>query len=755
MAKKKNKKKAEDSIVGGMEFEDLAQMIQKITEENPEAMQGLMAMMDNAIVESRGEDDRKIAKRKKSLESKFQKSPKQFELLIELAEMENDLDQRVALLRRAVDAAEAAHPKFREPGGCLSADKKGNAYLDAVYSLANALLYCDETEESAQRLNELLDKDPDDSRSIRYVLLELYCRQNQLDEAEKLVDAWRDVDDSPFIQMTLIALQLSKTGPSPELRAMVVEQMRSNPDLVPFLLGDESGEFDPWDELAPGSPREAEEYSRMFRTLWRSIPGACHWLEGVYGDQLPQVTRDDLEEEIEELIEDVEDLRKSRQVWYCQLHDVKDRSKAIDDDELLLCIVKVGETETPLCMENVERDLAPQRALVEILQACVDPESGSPVKPKTIQFLDPSLEEELKPWLARCEIKTALVSEPPDAVRLMIEQGFGLREFQWDIEAITDAPLSPEVIWEIDWLQLEDWIPGENGEYSQPWVLVIASHEDSGIRATRVDTGMPDEPTFRSLLAQAVLSPMAGEPQRPGIIEVRQPNQRVAIKEIADEMGCEVQIGPCHLLNVVMAQMPGRSNGSLLVSSSLLDAEGVTPELMEELFVASAEFYRSRVYSRVRPVLVLEMRCPQISPRDWYVVTMGQNGQEIGLSLLNSKKAAETMLSGRAVDPELQASLITGVTYSLDGKQLQSPKDVAAAEQFGWPVPGPDAWPKIFGMTKGKLSEVELEDLQLSIVAIRSILHAFGKSRGEFPLNVRLGDQTVEVQGRVLDLSRS
>jgi hypothetical protein len=98
---------------------------------------------------------------------------------------------------------------------------------------------------------------------------------------------------------------------------------------------------------------------------------------------------------------------------------------------------------------------------------------------------------------------------------------------------------------------------------------------------------------------------------------------------------------------------------------------------------------------------------------------------------------------------------MTGITYTLDSKQLQSPKDVSAAEQFGWPVPGPEAWPKVIRMTKGNLFPAELDELLVSVVAIRAILHAFGKSRGEFPLNVALGDRTVTVSGRVLDLSRS
>lgn len=752
---KKNKKKAEDTIGDGMDVGGFEQMIRKMAEENPEAMQSLMNLVGETIFNARGDDDRKTAKKKKSLESKFQKSPKQFELLAELAAMEDDTDKRIEILRRTVQAAEAANPKFARSDVALASGKKTDAYLDALFALANDLLFVDEIEESISRLKELLLKDPDDFRGAHRILLETYCRQNQVDEAEDLADDWRQADDSPFVHMTFAVLRLAKTGPSPELHEIVVEQLRSNPHLAPFLLGNEEPDVDPWDETDEGSPREAEEYSRMFRTLWRSTPGALNWLKEIHEEILPELTQDDLEEEIEELFEEALELRKSRQVWYCHLHKVQGASKAIGENELLLCLVKVGEQDKPICMENVDRDLAPQLALRSILIACVEPEDGEPVRPKTIQFMDAELAQELTDSLARCDIKVAVVAEPPEAVRMMIEQGFGLREYAWDSDVIADLPVPVDTTWEVDWQQLNDWIPGPNGEFIQPWVLMIASHEGAPIRATRVDMKMPDEETFRSLFAQAILAPMGGEPGRPSVIEVRQPNLRIPIRDIAAELGVDVVVGPCLILTTTMAEMPRPGRGHAVVETPMIEAEGVTPQLMEELFVASAEFYRSRVFSRIRPELVLELKCSEISPQEWYVVTMGQNGQEIGLTLIASLNAVRSMLSGIAYDPDDQTSLMTGITYTLDSKQLQSPKDVSAAEQFGWPVPGPEAWPKVIRMTKGNLFPAELDELLVSVVAIRAILHAFGKSRGEFPLNVALGDRTVTVSGRVLDLSRS
>ncbi len=753
MAKKK-KNKADDSGAG-MGFDDLAQMIRKITDENPEAMQSLMEIMDRKIFAARDEDDRKTAKKKKSLESKIQKSPKQFELLAELASMEDDTEKRVEIWRRAVQAAEAANPKLAGPEIAQLSEKKKSAYVDALFALANDLLFLDEIEESISRLKDILRKDPDDRRNAHRVLLEVYCRQNQIDEAEDLADEWSDADDSPCVHMTLAVLRLGKTGPTLEVRNLVIEQLYANPHLAAYMLGNDNPELDPWADDERGSPREAEEYARMFRTFWRSTPGALSWLKEIHEEILPELSRDELDSEIEELIEEVLDLRKSRQVWYCQLHKVQEPSNAIGEDELLLCLVKVGDQDKPISMENVDSDLAPRLALREILVACVEPEDGSPVRPKAIQFLDAELAEELTNSLARCDIKATVVSEPPESVRLMIEQGFGLREYGWDSDAIADLPVPIDTTWEVEWRQLNDWIPDQNGEFIQPWVLMIASHHDAPIRATRVDMKMPDEETFRSLFAQAILAPMGGEPGRPSVIEVLQPNQRIPIRDIAAELGVDVVVGPCLILTTAMAEMPGSGSGHPVVETAMIDSEGVTPELMEGFFVASAEFYRSRVYSRIRPSLVLELKCPEISSQDWYVLTMGQNGQEIGLTLFSNLNAIRTLLTGGAYDPAENAALMTGIAYSLDSKQLQSPRDVSAAEQFGWPVPGPEAWPKVIQLSKGKLFPAGLEELLWSIAAIRAILHAFGKSRGEFPLNVPLGDRTLTVQGCVLDLSRS
>ena len=133
---------------------------------------------------------------------------------------------------------------------------------------------------------------------------------------------------------------------------------------------------------------------------------------------------------------------------------------------------------------------------------------------------------------------------------------------------------------------------------------------------------------------------------------------------------------------------------------------------------------------------------------------MGQMGDGLGVMLFDNVKNLRAVMSLDKDDaPEVVSDFMQGLSFSLEEKFSASPADVAASEQFGWPVAAPEAWP-IVARVRGSegFVPVILEELQIIVAALQVVPKFWkGAVRGQAQpadFTLTIGAKSVIVKAR-------
>lgn len=111
----------------------------------------------------------------------------------------------------------------------------------------------------------------------------------------------------------------------------------------------------------------------------------------------------------------------------------------------------------------------------------------------------------------------------------------------------------------------------------------------------------PTKEVIAATLAKAILEPLQGEPERPFGLIVGQLSHRLDLEETAASIGCDMIVEATRMTDKVMESMEDhRKERTEHQFEPLMRAEHMTPPVLEDLFKASAEYFNSRIYTRVR-----------------------------------------------------------------------------------------------------------------------------------------------------------
>ena len=148
---------------------------------------------------------------------------------------------------------------------------------------------------------------------------------------------------------------------------------------------------------------------------------------------------------------------------------------------------------------------------------------------------------------------------------------------------------------------------------------------------------------------------------------------------------------------------------------------GMTPPQIGSFFEAAAEYYRRAPWHRTPVDAVIELLFDAPAGRVWYGVVMGQNGMTNGLALYEDRERLRKTMTG-AISPDAgledasAMSLIYSEEFELTGADLD------AAEQFGWPVAAPEAYPMAVRVRPGEPPNTPTPDeLALLEAALRVV----------------------------------
>jgi hypothetical protein len=124
------------------------------------------------------------------------------------------------------------------------------------------------------------------------------------------------------------------------------------------------------------------------------------------------------------------------------------------------------------------------------------------------------------------------------------------------------------------------------------------------------------------------------------------------------------------------------------------------PAQVGSFYAAAAEFYRRRPWQQVQGDQPLRIECAKFQSGPWYAVVMGQSGMQQGVALYEDLAALRALIAGGASDEE-SAMKMSALSLMFSEAFEMPVRDLDAAEKYGWPVAGPEAYPLVLRINPG------------------------------------------------------
>jgi tetratricopeptide (TPR) repeat protein len=296
-------------------------------------------------------------------------------------------------------------------------------------------------------------------------------------------------------------------------------------------------------------------------------------------------------------------------------------------------------------------------------------------------------------------------------------------------QGLQRLPQEPEV-WQADARLMPIWVETAAGR-SHPWLVLVVSCDHGLILAHNV---LETEPTLGDLwdaLASAMQHPAAGEPHRPGELQVRPGGPWQGLRKDIEEVGVRlVESGELEEVGAVFEglaeQMGGKEPPGLLAS-------GLTPEQLGSFYEAAAFFYREAPWRRMGYEAAFRVECDRFRGGPWYGVVFGQSGLAFGLALYDDLRLLQGLWSDRGSDEDhARETVATSVTFGEETELAAA--DLEAARRFNWKVAQPEAYPIVYRKERGQTMRPPLAwELELMEGCLRAVPEFIKRRRPDDP----------------------
>jgi hypothetical protein len=252
-------------------------------------------------------------------------------------------------------------------------------------------------------------------------------------------------------------------------------------------------------------------------------------------------------------------------------------------------------------------------------------------------------------------------------------------------------------LWQVGARQA-DVLVDVGGRPVRPWVVVVVSASEGLVLGFELAQKAPGPAQVWAALAKALTEPAAGEAHLPTQVQFAQEDWANALGPHLDELNvpCETVLDT-EGLDEVLDEMSTSLTGP--GQPGLLETEGVTPDIVSGFFDAAAVFYEQAPWRRVGE-RAIKVECPRFEGGPRYAVMMGQAGMTAGLVLYDDYETLERIREQAL--PSEESARITAALAVVFGTQDELPEaDLEAAQEHGWRVAGPDAYPAVYRMDPG------------------------------------------------------
>lgn len=739
-------------IQGGASPEEIYQAINRLVDgASPSAIDALRAAMDELGLRDLADDDRddeddsdlalsaaRMSKEQaerecRSIDQRLKRTPNNVGLLEKRAQLSFTVEEAIEFQQRAFDVAAKKLGNLKRYEGRFWLESKTRPYLTARLNLARYLWEAQRTQEARIHLEELLALNPDDQQGARYRLLKLLVDTNCWADAEKLL-ALRANDAVADMQFTAVLASFRRDGDCEQTRALLKTAMIHNRHVVSELLCEPplEGVEDDTEELESnmmilGGLSEARDHAQGFRAAWRTTPGAISWLRTAAHQIEVELKASEPHSELDS---------RARQVTLKELKAALRSVKKLPvdpDEEWIIDVVPTNKTDWGLLiveadeLQNISSADWEFKPTVETIAMelcdvmCEEVDEIGAYRPGRLSVIREELLAPLQKWFEPIGISVEM-ADNAEAMLQMSDRAFSRGELP--DTPMADIPQYEDVVWEVDWRNADTWVQSDSGELRQPWVMMILDRESEGILQNAMDLDEPTADLVDRTMRRAVLLPQIGDQHRPGKIIVSSGDNKVMLSKWLKDAQVACEIGEFEILEDFFEKM--RDDLFPEARPSLIETEGATPELIGQLFDVSARYFKAAPWRSMRPTDIVTVTCPQMTKRTFYAAGMGQNGEGMGFMLFEDPQALRSMFG-----PVADSMNFRGISLTLEEKHMMTASDLAAAEQFGWPVVTEESWPMLVNMDiEEGMTPVDLEEIRIAIVAAHVILE-FWKSPDE------------------------
>lgn len=621
-----------------------------------------------------------------------------------LAELEPLPRKRLPLLQEAVAAERRSigDKAFRAYRGKFWSIQATRAFMDAMAELADCLQAMDRRDEAVNVFQEMLELNPNDNQGMRYRLLSALIASDRDTDAAGLIGEFAE-DESADWAYSRALLAFRAMGDCEASRTLLKEAGEANPHVPAFVTGAAAPPLET-DIIVPGDESEAGDYVMGHLRNWKDSPGAVAWMRQTMDVQVKELTdRPPARPTVpwKRLVLDLADLPLNEgEVWHVDVRHLVVTPDNPDESPWAFIVT------SPYNEQIVATEVLPEKPTdIEVLQllaeTMIDPGEDDPRRPGKICVRS---RRRAVDWRHRfsdvdVDVESDSLKDIDMIVSMMIDS-FQQRETATEMPAmaqdeLVELPQAAEESWQIEYRRMPIWI-GERGTPERPWLILVGNCTDGTLLFQDMVMDDPDEAWLKDTLARAMSVPAVGDARRPGNVAVRKDQMTSDFSDFLDLLNIYGESAPeLEMLEAVMEDMTRHMAGEG-APAPLLDAPGVRPEQVGELYELAAGFYSRKPWRTAPPDVPIKLECDLFSTKVWYVMVMGQTGLVHGISLYEDEDLLRDTLAGRD-----NARQMTALSLQFNEGFDIPPLDLFFLEKYGWKVAGPEAYPAAIRVNPG------------------------------------------------------
>ncbi len=673
-----------------------------------------------------------------------------------LAEHADNLNEAIAAYRRAVEVGRTAlGDDFETLKGHFWMAPQTQPYMRALLGLAQSLRVAGKREEAAELFRELLQLNPEDGQGVRYIFAGFLMELDRDDELRRLLGQYADEETAAWTYAEAL-LAFRRDGDSPDARGELKKAIACNPHVPPLLLGDVAMPPEQPEFSMPGGEDEAVLCAADLLAGWKMTPGAISWLRKASGIGLPNpAPRPPIT--LAEAIDDLRELpQEAGELWQIDARRLPGAVEVNGEKVRFWSAIVANCSGGDLPSLDMAEQRPTDSALCELLiRAMLQPAAGKPHRPATIEV---STKKRQKAWRSQlaaididCVYRKPLVEFDEMFGQigpiLMASGAVGSRS-----EAATGDPseLPQEVtdLWQADILHLPTWIDDVGGEPTRPWIVLVTDAVNDLVLAHDLTTEQPHPDALWEKLAASMWHPMIGDARRPGEVQVRSEDHRNVVGPRLAEIGVRCVVSDrMEQLDTAFESLVQHLTGPS-PTPAMVEVPGVEPRQVGAYFEAAAAFFRSAPWRHVAGDVVIQIDCEKFETGRWFALVMGQSGITLGMALYEDPETVRALFSGDW-SPEEAGERTSGLSVMFDEEFAMAVGDLEAAEQFGWPVATPEAYPCAMRIDPGRKvrppTAGELEIIEAALRAVPRFLADAPGHIGPCPVEVNVDSGTLSM----------